>query len=122
VKTTLELPDALFRRVKATAAERGQSLKEFVTEALQLQLARTTTRAAGEPPWMAQVLPTMDVLTVGEETAMLCAELCLQLRRSGRPIPTNDIWISALARQHGMPVLSRDAHFDSVALVDHVTW
>lgn len=54
MKTTLEIPDALFRRVKATAAERGQSLKEFVTEALQLQLARTAAaRATGEPPWMA---------------------------------------------------------------------
>lgn len=35
MKTTLELPDQLFRKAKATAAERGQSLKEFVTEALQ---------------------------------------------------------------------------------------
>jgi len=54
VKTTLEIPDTLFRRVKSTAAERGQSLKEFVTEALQLQLARTSaSRATGEPPWMS---------------------------------------------------------------------
>jgi Antitoxin ParD len=34
IKTTLEIPDQLFRRAKATAAERGQSLKEFVAEAL----------------------------------------------------------------------------------------
>jgi hypothetical protein len=34
MKTTLDLPDPLFRKAKATAAERGQSLKEFVTEAL----------------------------------------------------------------------------------------
>ena len=53
MKTTLELPDPIFRKAKATAAERGQSLKEFVTEALQDKLARDTARAkAREPQWM----------------------------------------------------------------------
>lgn len=53
MKTTLELPDPLFRKVKATAAERGQSLKDFVTEALRDKLALETglARAAG-PEWM----------------------------------------------------------------------
>jgi hypothetical protein len=51
MKTTLELPDPLFRKAKATAAERGQSLKEFVTEALRDKLALDTGRA-GEPEWM----------------------------------------------------------------------
>jgi len=53
MKTTLELPDRLFRQAKATGAERGQSLKEFVTEALRDNLARDTGRAgAAEPEWM----------------------------------------------------------------------
>jgi predicted nucleic acid-binding protein len=33
----------------------------------------------------------------------------------GTPIPTNDIWIAALAMQHGLPLYTRDAHFSSVA-------
>jgi hypothetical protein len=53
MKTTLELPDRLFRKAKATAAERGQSLKEFVTEALRDKLAPDSGRArADEPEWM----------------------------------------------------------------------
>jgi hypothetical protein len=53
VKTTIEIPDPLFRRVKSKAAERGQSLKEFMAEALQEKLARTAGEVqAGEPPWM----------------------------------------------------------------------
>lgn len=53
MKTTLELPDTLFRKVKATAAERGQSLKDFVTEALRDKLAVGTSLAhAAEPVWM----------------------------------------------------------------------
>jgi hypothetical protein len=53
VKTTLEIPDALFRRVKSKAAERGQTLKEYVGEALQEKLAsgRRVDRS-GEPEWM----------------------------------------------------------------------
>jgi hypothetical protein len=51
MKTTLELPDQLFRKAKATAAERGQTLKEFVTEALRDKLAHGGP-AAHEPEWM----------------------------------------------------------------------
>ena len=53
MKTTLELPDPLFRKAKATAAERGQSLKEFVTEALRDKLVLDTGRDhVSEPAWM----------------------------------------------------------------------
>jgi hypothetical protein len=53
MKTTLELPDQLFRKAKATAAERSQSLKEFVTEALRDKLLLGSGRArADEPEWM----------------------------------------------------------------------
>lgn len=39
MKTTLEMPDELFRRAKVTAARRGQSLKQLVTTALERELA-----------------------------------------------------------------------------------
>ena len=39
MKTTLEMPDELFRRAKATAAQRGQSLKQLVNTALERELA-----------------------------------------------------------------------------------
>jgi hypothetical protein len=53
MKTTLEIPDALFRRVKSKAAERGQSLKEFVGEALAEKLSsRSRAVPSGDPGWM----------------------------------------------------------------------
>lgn len=53
MKTTLDLPDPLFRKAKATAAERGQSLKDFVAEALRQKLALDAGHDAGaEPEWM----------------------------------------------------------------------
>lgn len=47
MKTTLELPDELFRQTKATAAMRGESLKDFMTAALKAHLER---EAAATPP------------------------------------------------------------------------
>ena len=53
MKTTLEIPDFLFRKAKSKAAERGQTLKQLVTEALQEKLAVNTGKARpGEPGWM----------------------------------------------------------------------
>jgi hypothetical protein len=48
VKTTLEIPDLLFRRAKSVAAERGIALRQFITEAIQEKL-RTTSE---DKPWM----------------------------------------------------------------------
>ena len=53
MKTTFEIPDLLFGKAKAKAAERGQTLEQFVTEALQEKLAVDTDKArTGEPGWM----------------------------------------------------------------------
>ena len=53
MKTTIEIPDLLFRTAKSKAAERGQSLKELVTEALQEKLATNKNMVRqGEPAWM----------------------------------------------------------------------
>ena len=46
MKTTLEMPDDLFRRAKTTAAKRGQSLKQLVTTALEHELAKPSKPAA----------------------------------------------------------------------------
>ena len=48
MKTTLEIPDFLFRRAKSVAAERGIPLRQFVTEAVQEKL-KTTSQ---DKPWM----------------------------------------------------------------------
>ena len=56
MKTTIELPDALFRQSKSLAAARGVTLKYFFTEALEEKLQRSIeggSAANEEPPWMA---------------------------------------------------------------------
>ena len=44
------------------------------------------------------------------------------LRIGGRPIPENDIWIAAIAMQHGLTVVSRDGHFEKVSNLAMTTW
>ena len=51
VKTTLEIPDSIFRRAKASAAQQGIPLRQFVTEAVEEKLRRKPE--GGEKPWMA---------------------------------------------------------------------
>jgi len=50
MKTTLEIPDPVFRRAKATAAKRGVPLRQFITEAVEDKLKAGAT--AGVKPWM----------------------------------------------------------------------
>ena len=55
--------------------------------------------------------PHTKVLRVDRETADCYAEIQAALRKAGTPIPTNDIWIAASAMQHGLRVVTTDAHF-----------
>jgi hypothetical protein len=53
VKTTIELPDSLFRKAKSAAAEEGKSLKDFFAEAVADRLGRHASGKPGSKPWEA---------------------------------------------------------------------
>jgi len=74
------------------------------------------TREARNRDQLARFMasPRVRVLNPDEKTARAYAELFAELRRNGMPVPTNDLWIAALARQHRLPLLSFDAHFRNV--------
>jgi tRNA(fMet)-specific endonuclease VapC len=62
------------------------------------------------------------VLEVDVETCGYYALVREELKRSGRPIPANDLWIAALTRQYRLPLVSRDKHFDAVSELRRVSW
>jgi tRNA(fMet)-specific endonuclease VapC len=72
--------------------------------------------------WLDDALTTTTVLVADEITTRHYAEIRLQLATAGTPIPMNDLWIAAIARQHKLPVLSRDTHFDHVSGLTRVGW
>ena len=55
--------------------------------------------------------PAVGVLYANYDTAQRYGQLFQALRRRGTPIPTNDIWIAALALQHDLLVTTADKHF-----------
>lgn len=58
--------------------------------------------------------PRSVLLTVGERTAEYYALVFHSLRRKGRPIPTNDLWVAATALEHGFALFTYDEHFRAV--------
>lgn len=58
--------------------------------------------------------PRVQLMKPDQKTAQHYADVFVALRKLGTPIPTNDLWIAALARQHRLPLLSFDAHFGAV--------
>ena len=72
--------------------------------------------------WLRRDLSLFRVLPVVEETSVYYAAIRSELKASGSPIPANDAWIAALARQHRMPIVSRDTHFDKVENIERFGW
>ena len=75
------------------------------------------TREAENREELRQFLASERVqqLVIDAETAVQYAGVYRELRRRGRPIPTNDMWIAASALQHGFAVFSDDGHFHHVS-------
>jgi len=51
MKTTVEVPDSLYRQVKARAALKGQTVKAFFLEALREKLIAATSKPQEEVGW-----------------------------------------------------------------------
>jgi tRNA(fMet)-specific endonuclease VapC len=54
----------------------------------------------------------VEILAVGAETSDVYADLRSELKRQGRPIPTNDLWIAAQTIENAAVLLSNDVHFE----------
>jgi tRNA(fMet)-specific endonuclease VapC len=65
--------------------------------------------------------PRVNVVDVTEETAERYGVILNSLWKAGTPIPTNDIWIAASAMEHGLQILTTDAHYQKVGqvMVEH---
>ena len=72
--------------------------------------------------WLAKTLPLTEIAVVDSAKAYFYAAIRQELKNSGRPIPANDTWVAALARQHDLAVLSNDGHFDFVDGVRRISF
>ncbi len=72
--------------------------------------------------WIKVNLPFFDLLPIARETAERYSEIRRELRAAGTPIPTNDLWIAALAKHHRMRLVTRDVHFRAIHGLHVQTW
>ena len=62
------------------------------------------------------------IVEVAEKTADYYGQIKSQLKELGRPIPENDLWIVALAKEYNLPVVTRDKHFSQIPALEIVVW
>ena len=81
-----------------------------------------SNRRAQMEVWFEEAKRLTSILTADAQTAECYALIRHTLETQGRRIPMNDLWIAAIARQHQLPILSRDTHFDAVENLERVSW
>jgi tRNA(fMet)-specific endonuclease VapC len=67
-------------------------------------------------------LKTVIVLGISLVTADQFGQISARLKTLGNNIPTNDVWVAALAREHQLPLAARDDHFERVEGITLVEW
>ena len=107
--------------LKIVAGAENLAVPVIVLGEYRLGIAQSRHRKAYEN-CLREWIAAARVLDVEERTAHHYATIGLVLKGKGKPIPTNDLWIAALCRQHSLPLLSRDRHFDAVAGLRRVDW
>lgn len=65
---------------------------------------------------LAQFLdsPRVETILIDEETAEFYAKIFWDLKKKGKPIPGNDLWVAASAMRHGLALFTYDNHFRNV--------
>ena len=117
----------------SAAAEREPSALEVVARAerlaipvivlgeYRLGIAQSRHRVSHEN-WLREWTAAVSVLDIDDDTTHSYAAIGLELKKKGKPIPANDLWIAALCRQYSLPLLSRDRHFDFVSGLRRIAW
>ena len=76
--------------------------------------AQNSRRVAENLASVERLVTRCQVLSITAETALVYATLRFSLKKKGKPIPENDLWIAAVCVEHSVPLAALDAHFDAV--------
>ena len=76
--------------------------------------ARGSSRAQDNLSRIREFAFHSPVLQCNAGTAEMYGDVKNRLRHRGQPIPENDLWIAAVARQYSLTLVTRDKHFDVI--------
>ena len=113
--------DGISEAVEMVSEAREVAIPVIVAGEFAFGIAQSRHREVYERA-LQRMLDKCTVLDIGIGTSRHYAAIRLELKRTGKPIPVNDTWIAALTRQHALPVMSRDSHFDYVAGLRRIEW
>lgn len=72
--------------------------------------------------WLDDLLAIVEICEITHSTAIHYAAIRAELKKAGRPIPENDLWIAAICRENNRPLVSRDKDFDAVKDLRRLDW
>ena len=99
----------------------GFSISAVVLGELYIGVNRVSNKSK-HLKMLRDFLQLCTVIDVTEETAQHYGEITSFLFKKGKPIPTNDIWIAASAKQHGYTLITRDKHFKEIKDITVKHW
>jgi len=109
------------------------ALRELVADSPRLLLsivvlgelyhgAQNSKRSEDNIARIEKLILTSTLIYCDQGTAWEYGIIKKYLRIQGRPLPENDIWLAALARQHGLVLITRDRHFQEVDRLNVRDW
>lgn len=84
--------------------------------------AYQSTRKEENTKKIEALATTAFVLECDADTARFYGEIKSFLKANGTPIPENDIWIAAIAKQHQLVLVTRDKHFNNINVISIENW
>lgn len=110
-----------------------QKVRPYLTEAAVVHLpwvvlgelyygAQRAQRRQEQLAYIRDLLTYAVVLFPDHDTTAMYGQVKAELAQLGRPIPDNDLWVAAIARQFGLPLATRDAHFAQVPQLKTLDW
>jgi tRNA(fMet)-specific endonuclease VapC len=116
---------ALFGQDAAISKRLAASAEVFLPLTVVGELhygAENSARPEENHQKVAQFAESSSLLYCDLGTARCYGQIKHALRLKGRPIPENDLWIAAIAMQHGLTVVSRDRHFAEIEGLSLEDW
>ena len=106
-------------------AQRDRKIQLFVSLTVVGELcfgAANSGRPESNKQRIEGFLSVCPMISQDLRTAELYGDIKAELRKKGRPIPENDVWIAACALQHGLILVTRDRHFDQIDGLQAEAW